>query len=152
MDVQTLASLIWLLLIDLLNSRLTVTTTKSVRLWFSAEMDASCLDLVEERTVHSHNPKHTHCPPPIPSLPLYKFMPTRTNSAETHRLTTPHQFEISSATEPGNEAFYGASAEKQRSMRAANRRINMEIAPAGVGRDLSSATQTLLRIRNCCPQ
>lgn len=99
-------------------------------------MDASCIDLVEERTVHPHNPKHTHCPPPIPSLPLYKVTSARRNSAETHRLTPPHQSEISSATEPGNEAFYSVSAEKQKSMRGANWRIKMEISPAGVGRDL----------------
>lgn len=134
MGEQTLGALNWLLLIDLLSSRLT--TTESVRLWFSAEMDASCLDLVEERTVHSHSPKHRCCPPPIPSLPLCKFISTHRNSAERHRLTTPRQFEISSTTEPGNEAVYGVSAEKQRSMRGANQRTNMEITSAGVGREL----------------
>lgn len=136
MGGQTLPSLIWLLLINLLSIRLTLTTSKSVRLWFSVEADASCLDLVEERTMCSHNPKHTNCPPPIPSPLLYKFMSTRRNSAETHRLTPPHQSETSSATETSNEAFYSASAEKPRSMRGANWRINMEITPAGVRRDL----------------
>jgi len=56
LGVQMLASLIWLLLIDPLSCRLTLPTTKPVRLCFSAELDACCLDLVEERTVHSHNP------------------------------------------------------------------------------------------------
>lgn len=147
MGVQMLASLIWLLLIDLLNSRLTLTTTKSGRLWFSAEMDASCLVLAEEGTVHSHHPKHTHCPPPIPSLPPYKFMPTRTNSAETRRLTPPHQFEMSSATEPGNEAFYGASAEKQSPVRGVNRRItwqSLQLVWGGIWSNAMHKDQKLL--------
>lgn len=60
----------------------------SVRLLFSAEVDESCSDPAEERTMRSHNPKHTHHPPPIPSLPPYKFILTR--NTETHRPTPPH--------------------------------------------------------------
>lgn len=131
MGVQVLASLIWLLFIDLLSSRLT--TTKSVKTVVLSRKGYKLLG-PSGREDRALTPPQEHTVLFSSLLSLYKFISTRRISVETHKLTPPRAFETSSTTEPGNEAFQSVS--KCRKTDVHERKINMEITPAGVGRDL----------------